>query len=428
MDFRKHYDCIVVGGGPGGVCAAKAAASRGASTLLIERYGFLGGMATAGLVNPFMSYRCNGQNIASPIFNTILQELKSRNALCRDGLIFNDEVLKYVLDTMMNDSGVDVLFHSALCEVDNVQDSIHRIKVLTKSGLKRFSASVFIDSTGDGDLASLAGVPFESGRDEDCACQPLTLCFRVSGITGGLDAETLGAELTDILNLAKKKNEINQPREDVLVFNSLTPGTYHFNTTRVLGKNGTCSVDLTDAEIEGRRQTFELLDLFRKYSPRFKGASLVKLAAQIGVRETRRIKGLYTISEEDILGARKFHDGIVRSSYPVDIHNPAGSGTVLRHLPKGQFYEVPLRSLIPVRYRNLIIGSRCVSSTHEAHSSLRVMPVVAGIGEAAGLAAAAAAFEYDCDLKNVDGRIVKQMIFREEREDSRTMGMPAETK
>lgn len=427
MEFRKHYDCIVVGGGPGGVCAAKAAASRGASTLLIERYGFLGGMATAGLVNPFMSYRCNGRNIASPVFNTILEELRSRNALCRDGLIFDDEVLKYVLDLMMKDSGVDVLFHSALCEVDNDQDRIRTIKVLTKSGIKEFSASVFIDSTGDGDLASLSGVPFDSGRDEDRACQPLTLCFRVSGITGDLDAGKLGEELTEILNTAKMKNEIDQPREDVLVFNTLTPGTYHFNTTRVIGKDGTCSVDLTDAEIEGRRQTFELLDLFRKHSPRFKGACLVKLAAQIGVRETRRIRGLYTITEEDILGARKFFDGIARSSYPVDIHNPAGSGTVLRHLPEGQYYEVPLRSLIPVKFRNLIIGSRCVSSSHEAHSSLRVMPVVGGIGEAAGLAAAAAAFEYDCDLKNVDGRIVKQMIFREERWDSCSVSRPVGT-
>ncbi|MFP4163688.1 MAG: FAD-dependent oxidoreductase [Chitinispirillaceae bacterium] len=413
MKLKKYYDCIVVGGGPGGVCAAAAAASRGASTLIIERYGFLGGMATAGLVNPFMAYSCNGLNLASPVFKSILNQLESRNALCSEGLIFDDEVLKYVLDCMMESYGVDVLFHTVLSRVDRSENSIKGIEILTKSGAIRLNASVYIDSTGDGDLASLAGVPYDRGRKSDNTCQPFTLCFRISGVSGDLAACELREELSDILTEAKKRKVIDQPREDVLVFDTLTPGTYHFNTTRVIGKDGTCSWGLTEGEKEGRRQTFELLDLFRKYSPRFSRASIVKMATQIGVRETRRVKGHYTLTEGDVLSARKFPDGIARSCYPVDIHNPDGPGTTLRHLPPNHYYEIPFRCLVPVSMKNLIIGSRCISSTHEAHSSLRVMPVVAAIGEAAGSAAAVVSSDSKPDFSRMEGQSIKQLISKE---------------
>ncbi len=411
MKNNQHYDVIVVGGGIGGECAAAAAASKGASTLLIERYGFLGGMATAGLVNPFMSYHCGNLNLTTPVFGDILHRLRQNNALCGKGQVFDDEILKLVLDQMMVHYGVKVFLHSMLCGVETESGQIKRISILTKSGLVTLGATLFIDSTGDGDLASAAAVPFEAGRDEDGACQPMTLCFRASGITGGLDACRLGEELTEILNMAKKRGDIVQPREDVLIFNTLTPGTYHFNTTRILGKMGTCSIDLTDAEIEGRRQVFELMDLFRERSKRFTNAGIVKLACQIGVRETRRIAGRYTITEEDILSARRFPDGIARSCYPVDIHNPTGSGTILKHPPDGQFYEVPFRSLLPVTMKNLVIGSRCISSTHEAHSSLRVMPVVGAIGEAAGLGAGCAILGKTNDLSGIDGSVIKEMLF-----------------
>ena len=171
-------------------------------------------------------------------------------------------------------------------------------------------------------------------------------------------------------------------------------------------------LDLTNAEVEGRRQAFEIFRLFKERFPGFSGASLIKTAAQIGVRETRRIRGLYVISGEDVLEGRKFHDGIARSCYPIDIHNPVGSGTVLRHLKDGEYYEISYRSIVPCRVENLLIGSRCISSTHEAHSSLRVMPVVAGIGEAAGVAASVAVSD-EVLPADIDGEVLKEMILSE---------------
>ncbi|KMQ49456.1 putative membrane protein [Chitinispirillum alkaliphilum] len=413
MTLLDSYDVIVVGGGPGGICAAAAASLQGASTLLVERYGFLGGMATAGLVNPFMAYKDENDVYSNRIFNEIIKRLSSNNALCKEGYVFDDEMLKVILDELMRDCGVDVLFHSFLTDVTVEEGEITQAHFAGKSGRMSLSAGIFIDSTGDGDLANASGVPFSIGREEDNACQPMSLCFRVSGITGNPDPIRLGKELTLLLNEAKKENVVVQPREDVLLFRTLSPGTYHFNTTRILQKLGTCSKDLTDAEIEGRRQTFELFNLFKQGSPRFENAFVSKIACQIGVRETRRIKGEYTITDEDILSARKFPDGISRSNYPLDIHNPVGSGTILKAVPENDYYEVPYRCLIPEGIDNLLIGSRCISSSHTAHSSLRVMPVVAGIGEAAGLAAALAG-QLGLAPSELDGSELKRKILTEE--------------
>ena len=166
---------------------------------------------------------------------------------------------------------------------------------------------------------------------------------------------------------------------------------------------------MTAAELEGRRQVAELFGLLRRRSPRFKDAYLVKMAAQIGVRESRRVMGEYMLDVSEVIEAAKFEDGIARSRYPVDIHSPTGEGTVIRRLPPGEYYEVPYRCLVPKNVDNLLIGSRCISATHEAHSSLRVMPVVAGIGEAAGVAAAWAARE-GMSPREVDGTKLKAAI------------------
>jgi hypothetical protein len=166
---------------------------------------------------------------------------------------------------------------------------------------------------------------------------------------------------------------------------------------------------MTAAELEGRRQAAELLDLFKRRSPRFEHAYMAKIAAQIGVRESRRVMGGYVLTVDDVLEAVHFQDGIARSRYPVDIHSPTGEGTVIQHVPPGEYYEVPYRCLVPRNVDNLLIGARCISSTHEAHSSLRVMPVVAGIGEAAGIAAAWAARE-GISPRQVDGKRLKAIV------------------
>ncbi|MBN1937074.1 MAG: FAD-dependent oxidoreductase [Anaerolineae bacterium] len=409
--MRDRYDVVIIGGGPGGVCAAVGAAQEGASVLLVERYGFLGGMATAGLVNPFMSYRAGGKKLTSAVFNELLDRLEQASALDRDGQVFDDEGMKIVLDRMMQDHGVDLLLHSTLVGVEMAAGKplIAAAQTVGKSGRLDVRGTVFVDSTGDGDLAALAGAPCEKGRKQDGFCQPMTLCFRIGGVAGEPTLAQLRRELTEIYLTAKAAGEVSNPREDILIFATTVPHIFHFNTTRVIQRDATSTLDMTAAELEGRRQTAELVDLFRRKSPRFKDAYLIKTAAQIGVRESRRVMGQYVLDVDDVLEAAKFADGIARSNYPVDIHSPTGEGTVIQHLPPGEFYEIPYRCLVPPGVDNLLIGARCISSTHEAHSSLRVMPVVAGIGEAAGIAAAWAVRE-GVPPKDIDGTKLKKRV------------------
>ena len=381
-------DVVVCGGGLGGVCAAVGVAKEGASVLLIERYGFLGGMATAGLVNPFMPYKIKGKRLTTAVFNELLARLEAAGALSSGGQIFDDEGMKIVLDKMIQDYGVHLMLHSLFAGVQMDGRRITRVHTMGKTGRIDLVGTMFVDSTGDGDLAAQAGAPVEIGRAEDGLCQPMTLCFRVGGVAGEPSVRHLRQELTEVFLAAKAAGEIDVPREDVLVFATMVPHIFHFNTTRVIQRKATNTLDLTDAELEGRRQTAELVDLFKRRSPRFKDAYLIKTGVQIGVRESRRVMGEYVLTHSDVVEACKFTDGIARSNYPVDIHNPTGEGTVHLDVAHGEFYEVPYRCLVPKGVDNLLIGSRCISATHEAHGSMRIMPVVAGIGEAAGVAAA----------------------------------------
>jgi hypothetical protein len=237
----------------------------------------------------------------------------------------------------------------------------------------------------------------------------MTLCFRIGGVAGEPNLAELRQELTDIFLTAKAAGEVDNPREDILIFATLVPHIFHFNTTRVIQRDATSTFDMTAAELEGRRQVAELFELFQQRSPRFKEAYLVKMATQIGVRESRRVMGEYVLNVAEVIEGCKFNDGIARSRYPVDIHSPTGEGTVIQRLPPGEYYEVPYRCLVPQGVDNLLIGSRCISATHEAHSSLRVMPVVAGIGEAAGVAAAWAARE-GTTPRQIDGTRLKAAI------------------
>ena len=414
--MRDAYDVVVLGGGPGGTAAAVAAAKRGASVLLVERYGFLGGMATAGLVLPFMHYYSGDKPLTTAVFNELIDRLDKAGGLAKNRHTFDDEIMKVVLDRMMADHGVEVALHHLFTGAEHANGVISTVHLEGKSVRKTVGAKVFVDSTGDGDLAAAAGAEIQVGRPQDGACQPMTLNFRLGGVEGtpanDPDAWKLGKELTEIYLAAKKRGEVTNPREDVLIFTTMAPGVVHFNTTRVVGKSGVDADALGAAEVEGRRQVMEMLTLLKKHSPRFKNAFLLKMGCQIGIRESRRVMGAYVLTQDDVLQARKFEDGIARSNYPVDIHNPAGTGTVIKNVPKDDWYEVPYRCIVPNRVRNLLVGSRCISATHEAHSSMRVMPVVACIGEAAGAAAAQCA-KKGIEPSKVDGKALKKEILGE---------------
>ena len=408
--MTEYLDVVVAGGGPGGAAAALASARNGARTALIERYGFLGGMAMAGLVNPFLGQTNGVEQIIHGIFEELIEELDRRGGLHENRGTFDEEILKVVLDDKLTEAGVELWLHSLLTDVEVVGAAVSKVTAATRSGPVIFNAMVYVDGTGDGDLAAKAGAVVEQGRSEDGLVQPMTLNFRM----GDVDTDRMPGrkEISKLYTAAKEAGEVVNPREDVLYFWSVHPGTVHFNSTRVVKRNPVDARDLTAAEIEGRRQAHQMAAFLAKRVPGFEKAYLLECATQIGIRESRRIMGSYVLTEDDVLDARKFVDGIARGSWEVDIHSPTGPGTVEKVLKPGTSYEVPYRCLVPERIENLLIASRCISATHEAHASLRIMPTVMAIGEAAGTAAALCVKRKVPPAK-LDVRVLREQLVRQ---------------
>jgi len=382
----KHWDVIIIGGGPGGVPAAAAAARNGARVLLVEAYGFLGGMATTALVHPYMKYNAGETILTRGLFEEFLDILLENGAILEDRKHFDAEPMKWLLDRFVLDSGCELLLHARAIGVLKKGGKIQAVRVFHKGGVETLSADYFIDSTGDGDIAAWAGAPVDIGRTQDNACQPMTTSFRMANV----DVARMPSpeEINRLYDEAKARGEVKNPRENVLTFRSVHPDVIHFNTTRVVGESALDGWSITEAEIEGRRQIDDMVRFLKKYIEGFENAYVMKIGPQIGIRESRRVMGEYVLTAEDVLEARHFDDGIACASYDIDIHNPAGTGTVIQRLKPGTYYEIPYRCLLPREVDNLIVASRCISATHEAHSSLRVMPIVWAIGQAAGTAAA----------------------------------------
>ncbi len=410
-----NFDLVVCGGGPAGTAAAIKAARNGLKVCLIEKYGFAGGMATAGLVNPFLGHklwRSDGKLyfLSSPVFAEIVEKMKACGAygsLLLDNA-FDDEQLKFVLDEMLISAGVTVLYHTMLTGVQTEGRIVKDIEVFSKKGKEQISGRQFIDATGDGDLSAMAGCEFEYGRTGDHLAQPMTTSFRM----GNIDKEALssGGTLSAARELVEKYFQASladgsldyTARDFVQFYDYPRGGVLHFNMTRVTKSNGLDNADLSASEIEGRRQVKTISDWLIKTVPYFKNACLIKLPAQIGVRETRHVKCLYQMVKEDITHGSKFTDGIARSAYGIDIHSPDGNGfdhskagTKGKFLPgflapEDDYYEVPFRSLQPVGFDNMLVACRALCATHEAIAAVRVMATMASVGEAAGLAAAMA--------------------------------------
>ena len=385
-----HYDAIVVGGGFSGAMAAMAMAREGLSVLLCEKSGSLGGAATVNTVLPFMEYRMtkNAKRIRlnRGLFSELLDRLNVYGALDAREVIYNEEYLKIVFDEMAEAYGVKVLYHATLFDVDVADRLLRSLSFITASGKLTFTADYAVDATGDALLAHLAGCPYRVGRAIDEKCQPMTLCFRLSGI----DCDAFFADLARLNTLwaeEKAAGIIQNPRENLLVFRTAWKGVLHFNATRILS-SPLDPFEKSDAERMARRQMLEILDFLKRHAPSCQNAALLSSASEIGVRESRMIEGLYTVTEEDILERRKFPDAIAAGNYGVDIHSPDGSGTRRVKMRDGTFYTIPYRATVPIGIDNLLVVGRAISSTHEAQSAYRIMPNVAAIGEGAGIALA----------------------------------------
>ncbi len=388
----NKYDLIVLGGGITGTCAAIAAGRQGLKVLLIEKGGALGGAMVNMYVNPFMRYFTGVYSeksiINKGLFIEIVGDIRAMGGMASHGC-FNEEYMKLVLDKKCREAGVDVLFHAHFTEVEKEGDTIQSISVETRMGKYTFSADTFIDASGDAMLAYKAGCPVQIGREEDNACQPMTLCFRMAGV----NIKRFMAAKPKIQALYKKyqaEGKIKNPRENILSFIHTSDGVLHLNSTRVVGLSPLDPFDISKAEMIAREQMLELFTFLKENAPGCKKATLLSSAPEIGVRESRMIVGKYTITAEDLLSCREFDDSVAVGCYSVDIHSPDGSGTTIKKIPAGKWYHIPYRALLPQNADNLLVAGRTVSSTHEAQSAYRVLPIVANIGEAAGLAAALA--------------------------------------
>lgn len=384
------YDLIVVGGGLTGVGAAVAASRNGMKVLLLEKNGYLSGAACNNFVTPFMPYhvRINGEKkmIAAGFFAEIIEELKKMDGYCEYISCFNEEYLKLVLDRFVKKENMDALFHALVSNVEVNDGKITGVKTQFKGQEHTFNAKYFIDCTGDANIAAMANCPFRLGREEDSLCQPMTLCFRMSNI----DKALYKAEKNDMNNLFvqyQQEGKISIPREKILNFDHSAPGVIHFNTTRIIKKNPTDIYDISKAEMEAREQMYELFMFLKDNFQSCKNATLLSSAPEIGVRESRRICGEYTITVDDLKAFTKFEDGIAACNYDIDIHNPSGTGTSHFYFKDGEYYTIPYRCLLPKGIKNLLVAGRCVSATHEAQASLRTMPTCTIMGQAAGTAA-----------------------------------------
>ena len=394
----KKYDVAVIGGGFAGFAAAVSAARAGASVIIIEKGNALGGAAVNNLVTPFMPYHTtvDGKKLilSRGIFTEIREKLKAK----RDEAItftslgemaFLEEDLKYILNETALEAGVDILFHSYIFGVNKSGEKIKSVKLATIAGEISARADYFIDATGDAQLSYLAGCPTKLGRESDNLCQPMTLCFRV----GNADVEKFfksHKRLNEEYAKAQATGEITNPRHNVLVFKTPVKNVLHFNTTRVVKKNPTNPVEVTEAEIIARRQVFEIYDFMKKHADGLEDSFLMMTAPEIGVRESRMIVGDYVLTEAECKACVKFEDGIAACNYDIDIHNPEGSGTSHYYFGPGEYYTIPYRCLIPKGAENMLVCGRCISSDHGAQASYRIMPTVTTLGEAAGTAIALA--------------------------------------
>lgn len=436
----KYYDIIVAGGGMAGCAAAIAAAESGCKTLLIEQFGYLGGWATAALVNPFMPYwASDGKILVGGTFQNILTSLKNAGGLLANS--FDMETMAFVLQEMVIKSGSTLRLHTYCKNIQNTDGGIS-LKTVSKSGDETFHCKRLIDCTGDGDLAVSLGADFESGG-ENGVPQAVTLMFDVGGVDvvealsyvkdnpdqfrfpqfdATIDIVALADEVYsvagyyDLVSKAKDVGDYKVPGDMIFYIARPRKGEVTFNTTHVGNVHGTNADDLTRAEIEGRRQMMSIVAFVKKYVPGFENSYLLRSAAHIGVRETRRIVGVYTFSGKDVIYARKFDDGICRLSYRIDVHSGGGEGYTKEEAaiaeqgpPPGDWYEIPYRCLVPKGIDNVLVAGRCVSSTQAGHGAIRIMPACVAMGEAAGVAAGLS-IANGTSLKDVDPVALKTSL------------------
>ena len=407
---------LVVGSGPAGMAAAYTAAKSGVDVTIVEQCGDLGGISTSGLMSHWTG------NCGSPFYHEVLKRSAQKN----DGdhknkitTIIDPEKLKTIYLEMLINLGCHVMLYTfaedAICE----GDVLLGITAINKSGKHRIFADVIIDASGDGDIAARSGAEFTLGRETDGNMQPVTIMFKVAGVNTD-DAVFLGSfestymtEKGELQALAKEY--LPPPAGHVLLYKTTLPGIVTCNMTNCIQIDGTNADDLTKGTLICRKQMELIIHFLREFVPGYENCFIISSASLIGVRETRHFKGEYTLTEQDILTARVFDDWVVRdASFNFDVHNLSGAGLdqtgVQANFSQKKGYTIPYRCLLPEKKENLLLAGRNISGTHIAHSNFRAMPICAGIGEAAG-AAAAIAIHKSIPLRKVDPKKIQENVY-----------------
>lgn len=437
IPVKGKWDVIVVGGGTSGAIAGIAAAREGVKTLIVEDHGFLGGSATASLVTPLMSNHVDGKPLNTGIGLEVMKRLeKSGDCADRFGNLgyFNWEMLKFVLEEMYLEAGGDLLYHTHYSAPILDGDELKGIVVENKSGRLALLADVIIDASGDADVAVTAGVPYESG-DENGINQAMSLRFSVGNVDVEKFNEFLYAldgykqtipfvhaahvngnqyPLTPFFEKAYEEGVLEVSDGDYFQFFGVPgrPNEISFNCPRISGKTDATNVDhLTNAQIEGRQRIKRFMNFFKKYFPGFENSYISTIAGMVGIRESRRVRGEYYLTEDDHVNARKFPDGIAKNRYPIDIHSHTKGGGInfYSKLEKDDYHEVPYRALVPLKIENLLIAGRCISASFAAQASIRIQQVCHAFGEAAGVAAALAIKE-GINVRELDGVKLRETL------------------
>lgn len=444
-------DVLVVGGGPAGVCAAIAAARCGAKTVIVEQGNCLGGMATRGLVAPFMTcYDTTGEiMVIRGIFEEVVNRMVALGGAIHPSQVragtpfsawitkghdhltpFDAETMKFVLDQMCDETGVKVMFHSTLVDPIIIGNGVSGIRLLNREGLCSIRAKVTIDCTGDGDVAARAGVPCTFGNPEIGKVQPSTLFFHINNVDTPRLTKDVEAHLHEFRKVngvsyralhwrveeAEAAGEWDIARKSVNIYRGVREDEWAVNCTRIAGVDATSTESLSAAEKEGRRQVQELMNFFHKYVPGCENATIKSSASTLGIRESRHVQGEYILKADDLLQGVVQEDSILCASNSVDVHGRNGANTTeYKTVEKGQWYGLPLRSLIPLHRDGLIVAGRAISAESDAAGAVRVMPPCMAMGHAAGITAAFAALggtaPRKIDAGDVRAKLLEQGAF-----------------